>query len=287
MSTQELLTKSEQTVLTINAPTFFGKSLKEAYRFYNIKKEDSYSISSIFFKNLYKIRKDNKVLENDFFQLKYKVLKRIIYNLHEVISIYLDIEVKHAKVLSFFIKHLMRVSLKNDDVIRIANLKFYYSKNTIKMLSQLSPIIAKTNIVNQCAIKTFRRFANRTNKEDLPLELSLILLCDAQTIYYVYDSLFNKGTKSYKTYMLESALLMQLAETPFGTIYHNDSQIFHRNNPPEVDDFDFTNAANNKGNAFSLPYLLDYFGHQVWYDSFFPNQEVNEDNLFSFSLENF
>lgn len=287
MSTQELHKKQDQTVLTIHAATFFGKSLKEVYKFYNIEKENTYVISCLFFKNLYKIRKLNNVLDNDYVELNYKVLKRIIYRLHQVMSAYLDMEVKHAKVLSLFVKHLMYVSLKSDDIIRIVKFRFAYSSNTLNMLSQLSPLIAKSNIVNQCAIKTLERFVNRTYKNEIPLELAFILLLDAQTIYYIYDKLFAKGTKAYKTYMIESALLMKLGETPFATIIYNDTEIFHRNNPPEANDIDFKNIINNKGSTFSLPYITDYFGHKAWYDSFFTHHEVNEDNLFRFSLENF
>jgi hypothetical protein len=158
----------------------------------------------------------------------------------------------------------MHVSLKNDDMIRIENFSFLYSRNKVNMLSQLSPLISKTNEVNQCAIKTLNRFVHRTNKDSIPLELALILLFEAQVLNYIYDKLFQIGTKAYKINMFESALLMHLAETPFGTIFYNEKEIFHRNNPPEANDIDFRNAVNNKCSTFSLPYLIDYFGHQSW-----------------------
>lgn len=287
MSMQETLTADTANIITVNASQFFGKSFNDIYKIYNVPKEETYEISSLFFKKLYKIRKENELLNSDVIHIKYTLFKRIIHKHCQMMSKYLNIKVQQQKVLSIFLKNLNRLSLKKDDIITINKLTFFYSKSTAKMLSQCSPLIAKSNNINKCAIKVFRILVYGSNKEHLPIELALILLFDAQTIYYIYDKLFEGGNNTYKIYMLELAILMCLGETPFGTIYFNEDSYYIRDNIPNADDIDFINSVNNKGNTFSLPYLIDYFGHKVWYEYFFPynNKEVN--NLFKFKLENF
>lgn len=286
MSMQETLTADTANTITVNAPQFFGKSFNEVYKIYKVPKEETYAISSLFFKKLYKIRKENELLNSDTIHMKYELFKKIIYKYCQMITDYLDIKVQHQKVLSIFLKNINHLSLKKDDLIVINELTFFYSKSTAKMLSQCSPIIAKSNNVNKCAIKVLRMLVYRSNKEELPLELALILLFDAQTIYYIHDRLFDRGTNVYKTHTLELAILMRLAETPYGTIYFNDESYYLRDKIPSTDDIDFINSANNKGNTFSLPYLIDYFGHKVWYEDFFSYND-KETNLFEFKLENY
>lgn len=51
-----------QKTLRISAATFLGQSLQEVCKFYNISKIESFELSSIFFKKIYKMRKEKELL---------------------------------------------------------------------------------------------------------------------------------------------------------------------------------------------------------------------------------
>ena len=201
--------------LRINAATFFGQSLQEVYKFYNISKVESFELSSIFFKRIYKIRKEKELLDSDEIIISYKAFKKIILIHCLIMSEYLDKKVRHKQTLSIFLKRFAHRSLKNEDLIVINKFTFFYSKNTTKMLSQCSPIIVKTNIINRCAIKILKMLVYRTNKVEIPLELALILLFDAQMINHINKKFFKEGSIVYKAHLIRSAIFMILSRVPW------------------------------------------------------------------------
>lgn len=276
----------EQQTITVNSITCFSKLIKSIFISHKIPINKQFYIKSIFFKKFYKLRKINDLLEENEVIIQYKLLKKVIYSCIIEINNFLEYKISYQKVLNQFLKELGFLKLNEDVQLNLTNLSIECSsKNKTSILTQCEALISKNNKPSKWAIKTLFRFLYSKETKSIPFELIIILIADAQKIYEYNKKLFI-GTSAFNTHIMEEAISLRLKQ--FGDIIYLDNQSFYYKNEPykkmhlEVQLFGISNSI-----TFSLPYLIDYFGHSSWYKSFiFYKQEEFEDYL-KFNVNDF
>ena len=273
--------------INVNTVACFGKSIKEIYKIYKIPKNERFYVESIVFKFFYKFRKINSKLEKEVMVITYASFKKFIGLCIQEINEYMDRNLSSQKVIHVFLKYFGHISLNNEDTVVFSNLLINCEKrNMTYILNQCSQIISKTNCINKCTMGTLYRFLYNFMNKRIPFELILILLSDAQKIYYYNKELFSEGSSTHKSWMMELALTSQLEE--FGDIITwNDGDFAVRNEVPTEDDVNFQFMNGFRGITYSLPYMVDYFGYDNWYICFFPHKEENNKKYFKFDLNDF
>lgn len=269
----------ENKVLTKKTVAHALKNVSKTYQL------NYHELLSIFFKLLYLQRRANLCLDDDIFVLSYSDFKKLIHSFVLNLKLYFGEDIKYQKVLNIFLRHLDTLTIENKTLIVFKDLQIDSNKITkTYLLSQISDFIAKSNKVNRYAIYTLKRLVTYYKSKKIPIEIFLILISNIQFIYFRNTSLFEEGTIAFKEYYLEKAVLCKVLIFPGGT-FNVFSSVDILSEIPSKNDTYFNTMIYNKEVTFSLPFLIDFFGHDFWYKSFFGDEP--SENSFKFKLGNF
>lgn len=123
------------------------------------------------------------------------------------------------------------------------------------------------------------------NKSDkIPMEIFLILISNIQFIYFRNTSFFEKRTNTFREYYLKKAVMSKVSVFHQGR-FNVFSSVDILSKIPSLKNNYFNTMIYNKDVTFSLPFLIDLFGHDFWYNSFLEDEP--SENSFKFKLENF
>lgn len=159
------------------------------------------------------------------------------------------------------------------------------SKNKASVLTQCEPLVSKNNYPSKWAISTLFKFLFGKENKTVPFELVMILIADAQKIYSYNKKLFI-GTNVYKTNLMEETIMLRIKKIG-DAIYLNNDCLYFRNEPYKKTDLDILFLNLFSSSTFSLPYLVDYFGHSSWYKSFIFNKKEEFEDYIKFNVLDF
>lgn len=276
----------EQEAISVNYINCWSKLIKGIFSYYKIPINERFYIKSIFFKKFYKLRKINELLEEKEIIIEYQILKKIIHSCVVEINNYLELEISYQKVLNIFLKNLGVINLKENVQLNFTNLSINcMSKNKVSVLTQCEPLVSKNNNPSKWAISTLFKFLFGKENKTVPFELVMILIADAQKIYS-YNKEFFVGTNVYKVHLIEESIMLRIKQIG-DVIYSNNDCFYYRNEPYKKTDLDIQFLNLFSFGTFSLPYLVDYFGHSSWYKSFIFNKKEEFENYVKFNVLDF
>lgn len=265
-----------------------AKVLKKISQTYQIRNINYYELLTIFFKLLYLSRRTNSCLNADIFEISYSDFKKLIHIFTNNLKYYFEEDIKYQKVLNIFLKQIGLISNTNTSEIIFKDLQIDTKETSkIYLLNQISDFIPKTNKINRYAIYSLKNFMINHKSNKIPIEIFLILVSNAQFIHFKNTAFFKEGTNVFKEYYLMEGLMCKILVFPIGTfnVFNAFLSVSTLNEIPSKNDTYFKTVMYNKDITFSLPYMIDFFGHKFWYNSFF--LEKPSKDSFKFKLENF
>ena len=276
----------EAQTITINSITCWSKLIKGIFSYYKIPVNERFYIKSIFFKKFYKLRKINELLEKEEIIIEYEILKKIIHSCIVEINNYLELEISYQRILNLFLKNLGFINLKENIQLNFTNLLIdCSSKNKTHLFAQCEPLLTRNNKPTQWVMKTLFKFLYKKEIKTIPFELIIILIADAQKIYSYNKELFI-GTNVFKNYLMEEAITLKIKQIG-DRIYLEKDNFYFRNEPYKKTDLKVQLFTMLHSITFSLPYLVDYFGHINWYKNFMFHKEEEFENYVEFNVLDF
>lgn len=270
------MSKSHKQLISINSVALSAKLINKIYKVYKIPRSERFYINTIIFKFIYKLRKLNDLLDRYKILIDFRTLKKFIYCCIKEINSFLSMNISHQKVVQLFLKSIGHLNFKEDSLMSFTNLQIdCCKKNKEYILNQCSPLLIKSNKPTIMSLSTLFNFFYQKNIRYIPLELLVILVSDAQKIFYNNKELFN-GSSQFNKFLLENAIKLRVKT--FGNKINVIGNNLHlRDKPPvknSINEIQFLSFISSI--TCSLPFLTDFFGYENWYKIFPLEQESDE-----------